>query len=207
MQLSVRPNSAILHSFMKQSGQTPVLLTALLAVVALGWPVHSEVVSTAALENELTADAGCASFESCPTVAGEVLTHWISRTHSGNLFVVMQARCPTTEHCAASFVERTARGTATRLNVEGQFRVIQGNKAIPDVQTWRALSDSETEYTRYTWTSDAYIKAETRTAYNVDGIECGSALECYQAANRAHAEKDTGRALKIWEKVHKVSFI
>ena len=56
-------------------------------------------------------------------------------------------------------------------------------------------------------TSPAYIKAETRTAYRVDGVECGSALECYQTANKAHAERNTGRALKIWEKVHKVSWI
>jgi hypothetical protein len=199
---------AVLDSFMKRSGQKPAFLAALLAVVVLGWPVHNEVVSTAALESELeTAAAGCAPANSCSTGADEILTHWISRTSNGNLFLVMQTRCQAAEHCAASFVERTARGTATRLNVEGQFRVILGNKPIPDVQTWRALSDTETEYTRYTWTTGAYVKAETRTAYRVDGVECGSALECYQLANKAHAEHNTGRALKIWETVHKVSWI
>jgi hypothetical protein len=193
---------------MKGSDQKPALLAALLAVVALGWPVYSEVVSSAALENELaTSAAGCGAFDNCPTVAGETHAHWISRTSSGNLFVVMQAHCQTAEHCAASFVERTARGTATRLNVEGQFRMIHGDKPIPDVQTWRALTDSETEYTRYTWTAGAYTKAETRIAYQVDGVECGSALECYQSASKAHAERNTGRALKIWEKVHKISWI
>ncbi len=199
---------SVLGTCMKQSGQIPTLLAALLAVVALGWPVHNEVVSTAGLENELAADAaGCAAFDNCPTIAGEVFAHWISRTSNGNLFLVMQSRCQTAEHCVASFVERTERGTATHLNVEGQFQVIHGNKSIPDVQTWRTLSDSETEYTRYTWTAGAYIKAETRIAYQVDGVECGSALECYQTASKAHSERNTGRALKIWEKVHNVSFI
>jgi len=124
-----------------------------------------------------------------------------------NLFLVMPASCQSAEPCAARFVERTAQGTATRLNIEGQFRVLHSDKSIPDVQAWRALSDSETEYTRYTWTAGAYIKVETRTAYSVDGVECGTALECYQTANKAHAEHNTGRALKIWEKVHKVSWI
>jgi hypothetical protein len=161
-----------------------------------------------ALESGLVSGAGeCPATERCPVVVGNILTHWISRTNSGNLFLVVQTDCQTPERCPSWFVERTARGVATRLNIEGQFRVIHSSKPIPDVQTWRALSDSETEYTRYTWTAGAYVKVETRTAYRVDGVECGSALECYQAASKAHAERNTGRALKIWEKVHNVSFI
>ena len=186
----------------------PFLVAVLTAVVTLGWTGSNEAVSMPALESELVSGAGeCPATERCPVVAGNILTHWISRTNSGNLFLVLQTDCQTPERCASWFVERTARGVATRLNIEGQFRVLHSSKPIPDVQTWRALSDSETEYTRYTWTAGAYVKVETRTAYRVDGVECGSALECYQAASKAHAERNTGRALKIWEKVHNVSFI
>jgi len=193
---------------MMQSAPKPVLMAVLLAVATLGWTGNNEAFSVATLENELVTDAeDCAVTDRCPAVAANVLTHWISRTNSGNLFLVLQTDCQTPEHCAAWFVERTARGTATRLNIEGQFRVLQSNQAIPDVQTWRALSETETEYTRYTWTAGAFVKSETHTAYRVDGVECGSALECYQAANKAHAERNTGRALKIWEKVHNVSWI
>lgn len=193
---------------MKRVWPQPVLVAVLAAVVTLGWTGNNEAVSLPALDGELVSDAGnCAASERCPAVAGNILTHWISRTHSGNLFLVLQTDCQAPERCASWFVERTARGTATRLNIEGQFRVLNSSKPIPDVQTWRTLSDSETEYTRYTWTAGAYIKVETRTAYRVDGVECGSALECYQTANKAHAERNTGRALKIWEKVHKVSWI
>lgn len=193
---------------MKLSGSFPILAAALLAVVALGWTGENEAVSTAALENALPTGAeDCASTERCPLNSGSVLTHWISRTNTGNLFLVMQTDCQSAERCAAWFVERTSRGYATRLNIEGQFRVIHSNKPIPDVQTWRALSETETEYTRYTWTVGAYVKAETHTAYRVDGVECGSALECYQAASKAHEQRNTGRALKILEKVHNVSFI
>jgi len=192
---------------MKRVWPKHFLVTVLAAAVTLGWTETNGVVSTAGLETELAkSDAGCVA-AACPAVAGEVLAHWISRTSTGNLFLVMPASCQTAERCAARFVERTAQGTATRLNIEGQFRVLRGDKPIPDVQAWRALSDSETEYTRYTWTAGAYIKVETRTAYSVEGVECGTALECYQTANKAHAEHNTGRALKIWEKVHKVSWI
>jgi len=193
---------------MKRVWSKPFLVAVSAMAVMLGWTGTNGAVNTAGLENELARnDAGCASAAPCTAVAGEVLAHWISRTSTGNLFLVMPASCQSAESCAARFVERTAQGTATRLNINGQFRVLHGDKPIPDVQAWRVLSDSETEYTRYTWTAGAYIKVDTRTAYSVDGVECGSALECYQTANKAHAEHNTGRALKIWEKVHKVSWI
>lgn len=193
---------------MKLSGSTPILAAALLAAVTLGWTENQTATRSAALENQLSIGAEqCAPTENCPMNAGGVLTRWISRTHSGNLFLVMQSDCQTADRCNAWFVERTTRGYATRLNVEGQFRVLHSNKPIPDVQTWRALSESEIEYTRYTWTVGAYVKAETRTAYRVDGVECGSALECYQAANKAREQRNTGRALKILEQVHNVSYI
>lgn len=192
----------------KRIGTQPFLAAVLAAVVTLGWTGNNEAVSLSTLESELATGAShCTAPEQCPALAGSIQTHWISRTTGGNLFLVLQADCQSPARCESRIVERTARGTATRLNIEGQFRVLTSNKPIPDVQTWRALSDSETEYTRYTWTSGAYIKAETHTAYRVDGVECGSALECYQTANKAHAEHNTGRALKIWEKVHKVSWI
>jgi len=193
---------------MKWIWPKPVLVAVLAAAVTLGWTGGNQEVGLPVLESELVSAGGdCSSTERCPVMAGNILTHWISRTNSGNLFLVLQTDCQTPERCVSWFVERTAGGTATRLNIEGQFRVLHGSKPTPDVQTWRALSDSETEYTRYTWTAGAYIKVETRTAYSVDGVECGSALECYQSASKAHAERNTGRALKIWEKVHKVSWI
>ena len=193
---------------MKRIRPQPFLAAVLVAAVTLGWTGGNKAISLPGLESELGSGAGdWPTTERCPAMAGNILTHWISRTSSGNLYLVLQTDCREPERCGSLFVERTTRGVATRLSIEGQFRVLHGSKSIPDVQTWRALSDTETEYTRYTWTSGAYVKAETRTAYNVDGVECGSALECYQSASKAHAERNTGRALKIWEKVHKVSWI
>ena len=141
---------------MKRVWPNPFLVAVLAAVVTLGWTGNDEAVSLPTLDSELVSGAGnCAGSERCPVVADNVLTHWISRTNSGNLFLVLQTDCQSAERCPSWFVERTARGTATRLNIEGQFRVLNSSKPIPDVQTWRTLSDSETEYTRYTWTAGA----------------------------------------------------
>lgn len=193
---------------MRRFAPNPVRMAVLLAAIALVWTGNNRVVSSASLENELQASQErCAGIEYCPPVADGFQAHWISRTHSGNLFLVIPAHCQTSESCAASFVERTARGSATRLNIQGQFRVLHNGKPIPDVQTWRHLSASETEYTRYSWVNGAYLKASTHTAYSVDGVECGTALECYQAATQAQLEQRTGKALKILEQVHRVSFI
>lgn len=191
---------------MRRFGHNPVRMAVLLAGIALAWTGNNRGVSSALLENELHLSQDRCNGERCPA-NDDFQMHWISRTHGGNLFLVIPAQCQTAEQCAASFVERTARGSSTRLNIQGQFRVLHSGKSIPDVQTWRRLSASETEYTRYTWVNGAYLKAGTHTAYSVDGVECGTALECYQAAHQAQAERRTGKALKILERVHNVSFI
>lgn len=193
---------------MKRLLPSPGAFALLLASTAFAWTGNNREVSTATLDTELqVAHERCQGTELCPASADGFRAHWISRTHTGNLFLVLPNQCQTSEHCAASFVERTARGSNTRLNIQGQFRVLHSGKPIPDVQTRRSLSEYETEYTRYTWVTGAYLKAETHTAYRVDGVECGSALECYQAATQAHVQQHTGKALKILEQVHNVSFI
>ena len=114
---------------MQSMWHKPVLVAALTAVVSLGWTGGNGAVGVAALENELVSTAGdCTAMDGhCPEAVGNVLTHWISRTNSGNLFLVLQTDCQTTERCASWFVERTAHGAATRLNIEGLFRVLHSS--------------------------------------------------------------------------------
>jgi hypothetical protein len=131
--------------------------------------------------------------------------HWVSRTRAGNLFLVVRSDCGI--DCGAWFVERTARGVGMRLNVDGRFRVVSSKNAIPDVETWKEVSDSETVYTRYIWVAGTFVQADSRTVYRVDGVECGTAQECYQAARAAYENRRADKALDIWEKVHKVSWI
>ncbi len=188
----------------------PVLMSALLAVATFTWMDRGEGVGAAMIlqDSELqTAESTCTPPENCRMVAGSFLTHWISRTNSGNLFLVMETNCTDASRCSSWIVERTGRGVGMRLNIEGQFRVLNSGKPIPDIQTRRDLSETESTYTRYTWVAGAFLKAETRTVYRVNGVECGTALECYQTAVEAHQKRMTDKALRIWETVHKVSVI
>lgn len=184
----------------------PTLLAGLLACLGLGWTTGESpmAVSTAVRADT---DTACAS-EACQLEASGFRSHWISRTGSGNLFLVVHNDCA--HHnpgCVARFVERTASGTATRLDLQGDFRVVRSGKSVPDVETRRDVSESETEVTRYTWLGGAYVLSETRQLYRVNGELCGTALECYQKAQAAHAGQETGKALRILETVHRLSYI
>ena len=184
-----------------------VLLSAL---VILGWTDRSRIPGPVADESGLVSSTHgvCPQTRSCEdaSIAGYRM-HWVSKTRSGNLYLVVQTRCADTLHCSAWFMERTPRGFGARLSIEGQFRVLSSGKPIPDVETWRKVSDNQTEYTRYSWAGGAFLKVGTRTVYRVDGVECGTVLDCYQAAVRAHEQNRNGKALKIWEQVHNVSWI
>jgi hypothetical protein len=183
-------------------------VVALLGALLLGW-VTGDRASGSADPNG-TADtraALCAVADECLPMVDGVRMHWVSRTGNGDLYLMVRADCRGPDLCGAWFVERTPRGMAARLNIAGRFRVIASGKAVPDVQAWRTLSENEFEVTRYTWAGGAFQRVETRTVYTVDGEECGSALDCYQKAQDAHRERHTDKALRIWEKVHSVSFI
>lgn len=186
----------------------PVLMAGLLALVTLGWTDTQPGTSKA--EPELAALVPgeiCPQPENCQIGLGDHQSHWISQTGNGQLYLVVQTDCARTNRCNAWFVERSARGLAARLNIEGQFKVLNSGTAIPDVQTRRSLSDNEMEYTRYSWKAGTFVRVETRNVFLVDGEECGSALECYQKAALAHKNRNTDKALKIWEQVHKLSWI
>lgn len=183
----------------------PLVPALLLGLTAFGWTADNEAVSTAGLDSELRPELGCGLPESCELALPGFSMHWVSKTRSGNLFLVVRSDC--SGDCGAWFVERTARGVGMRLNVDGRFRVLSSKSSIPDVETWKAVSDSEIVYTRYSWVAGTFVKTDTRTVYQVDGVECGTALQCYETARRAYEERMTDKALNIWEKVHKVSWI
>lgn len=182
----------------------------LFALFVLGWTDSGHILGAVADDAGLVASNNGACSQSGPcedAQAAGYLMHWVSKTRSGNLFLVVPAHCADAPRCGARFVERTPTGIGTRLSIEDRFRVLSSGKPVPDVQTWRDVSGNQTEYTRYSWVSGAFLKVETRTAYRVDGVECGTALDCYQAAVRAHEQNHNDKALKIWEQVHNVSWI
>lgn len=184
----------------------PMVPALMLGLTAFGWTVENEAVSTTGLDAELRPELGCTLPEGCEAALPGFSMHWVSKTRTGNLFLVVRSDCNAGD-CGAWFVERTARGVGMRLNVDGRFRVLNSKGAIPDVETWQDVSDSEVVYTRYRWVAGTFVKADSRTVYRVDGVECGTALQCYETARQAYERHMTDKALNIWEKVHKVSWI
>jgi hypothetical protein len=51
------------------------------------------------------------------------------------------------------------------------------------------------------------VRAESRLVYRVDGVECGEPDQCAAAAREALRRDEVERALKIYERVHGVSWI
>lgn len=185
----------------------PALFAAVIGTSLMGWTA-SNGTATPGTDNEASFPSfECVQSDTCTVADSQVQTRWLGRTPSGNLFLVTQSACADTNRCRALFVERTARGTGATLDVEGRFQLVRNGKRVPDVQTWREVSENEILQTRYTWVAGTYRKAESRTVYRVDGVECGSAAECNDLAARAHQQRRTDRALRIWETVHKISFI
>jgi len=181
----------------------PVIAAALVGCAAVSWTGNSVPHRVASVDTETVACAG----QPCPVEVSGFRTHWISRTHSGELYVMVRSDCQNTSDCVARFVERTGNGIATRLDLQGTFHVVSNGKDVPDVESHRSVSESETVITRYTWVGGAYVMGESRQVFRVDGEACGTALECYQKAQAAREGRDTGKALQILETVHKVSYI
>ena len=172
------------------------------------WTTGNEVLSGAETRKTLTTlTSQCPVADTCPPVVDGARLHWVSRTENGDLYLMVRADCPDSDRCNAWFVERTARGISARLNVDGRFRVLHSNTAVPDVQTWRSVSENEFVVTRYSCSGGVFSRVENRSVYIVDGEECGNAADCYRKAQDAQRERHTGRALRILEKVHNLSFI
>lgn len=183
-------------------------LAATFALCTFAWTGVGESAYPELLATELPLNIvnECETPNACQD-AQNFVSRWISRSQRGDLFIVQHVTC-TGSACASWFVEKTAAGPITRLSIEGGFRLI-GNKksAYPDVQMQRRVSDIQTSYIYYAWTGDRYVKTESRDIYHVNGVECGSRDECYQAALKANQAQHPEQALQIMETVHGLSWI
>jgi hypothetical protein len=182
-------------------------LTATFAVCTFAWTGVGESSNPELLVTELPLSIAndCAAQDDCTTSKAFVM-RWISRNVDSDLFLVRRASCKD-QDCSAWFVEKTPRGTVTRLTVEGGFRLVSGAGGYPDVQATERVSDIENHYSYYVWRGGRYEKTESRVAYSVDGVECGTREECYQVALKAYKASRRDRALKIWETVNNVNWI
>lgn len=179
---------------------------ALLAVAALFWTGQGESANPilSAMELPLNIVSDCR--DDCAGNPRPFTIHWLGRTERGNLYVVTRARCED-DACGAWVVEKTRRGVGTLLSIEGRFKLVHRDLPFPDVQVEKDLSEVEAAFARYEWRGGAYVLAEDKHIYRVDGVECGTADQCNQTALDAMRNRHAGHAVRIWETVHKISWI
>lgn len=136
----------------------------------------------------------------------EYRSSWIGRTPQGDLFSVGRVGCAS-GNCASWLVEKGESAAHTLLELNGSFTLHRSIGRYPLVEL-RARSDEEgTVYSRFEWISERYVRTSTHRIYAVDGIECGTREECRAAAERALKAHQVDRALRIWQRVHGVSWI
>lgn len=178
------------------------------ALCTFAWTSVGESSNPELLATELPLNIvhECETQSTCQGIH-EFISRWVSRSSEGSdLFVVHRPSCGS-EQCGSWLVEKTPQGPVTRLTLSSRFRFISDNNTHPDVEMQQQVSDIQTVYVYYTWTGNRYVKTETRDAFNVNGVECGTRDQCYAAALKAHRTQHTARALKIWETVHGLSWI
>jgi hypothetical protein len=179
-----------------------------LAVAALGWTGIGETSHPMLSATDLPANItnGCYNREVCH-VEQDYMVHWLGKTPNGNLFLVMTNSCEETNKCDSWLVEKTRQQAATLLSLDGKYRLVKGSQPYPDVQLKKEISDTRIAYSYFEWQESSYVKTISKDIYRVDGVECGTAEECHQAALTAMQHQRAGEAIKIWETVHHVSWI
>jgi hypothetical protein len=133
--------------------------------------------------------------------------YWLNKTATGDLFVVVREGCQSGD-CASWLVEKAPAGAVLLLTLHGHFKLsIADADGYPGVEVKKALSDAHLEYTRYVWSRDGYVTAESKDVYRVDGIECGTATECDAVAVAALRSQRAAYAIKIWETIRGVPWV
>lgn len=184
-----------------------------LALPALVWTGTGESSDPQLQPMELPADI----LNDCPVVAmtathspcrrADFRTQWIGPTPRGDLYWVARDICGP-EGCRNWLVVRThSGGVLTLLAVTGELRLEFGQENFPVVQTRLELADSYTSYNRFEWSSEQYVRTETRLVHRIDGFECADESQCLTAAQEALREQHPDRAVRIWQQVHGVNWI
>lgn len=185
-------------------------LTALtFAVGALAWTAAGETYDPALSARELPLEVtgGCLATDAGPCREDQYATRWAGRTARGDLFVVTPAACADRNGCRTWLIEKTAREAIVLLALDGRAALRRGAGAYPAVELRTELSATQVSYVRFEWGGQQYTRADTRLVYRVDGVECGTEEQCQRVAQEAFDAQDVDRAVRIFESVHRVSWI
>ena len=183
-------------------------LALVFAIVAFAWTEVGESSTPMLSAGELPVNivSDCYSEEVCD-VNQSYIIHWLNKTATGNLFLVIPSSCDDASGCGAWLVEKCRQHTLTLLTLDGMYRLNKSTNAYPDVEVKKEVSDTEIEYSRFSWQSGEYTKIVSKEVYRVDGVECGTEDECHATALKAINDQRMGQAVKILETVHNVSWI
>jgi hypothetical protein len=131
---------------------------------------------------------------------------WVGRAADVNLFLVRRKPCDDSG-CQSWLIAKSRRGVNVLLAARGELSLSPGVGGFPAVQTDSEVSASQRVVSRFDWNGYQYTRTDARVVYRVDGQECGSAMQCHEAAQDAMNVRRIDRALRIWEQVHGVSWI
>lgn len=187
---------------------SPSYLTAGFVFIGMAWTGVAETSNPLLNATELPSSIldECYTREVCQ-VEQEYSTYWLDKTAHGNVFLVTPAKCERVDQCTAWLVEKTAAHVGLLLTMEGRYRLLKGANGYPEVHVKKPLSDTRISYSYFKWQQDNYIKAIGKELYAIDGVECGTIDECHKLALREMQHAQPAQALKIWETVHRISWI
>jgi hypothetical protein len=187
-----------------------VFWATLLAVTAFFWTAAGETSDPLLFARELPLEVvtDCTLSADVASCQGgdEPVSRWVGRTARGDLFLVTLPHCPG-NGCRGWLVEKTETGAATLLSLTGHFGLRRGARGYPAVEVRTELSELHSAYASFEWTGERYVRTSSRLVYRVNGRECGTREECQATAAQALDKRQTDEAVRIWERVHGVSWI
>jgi hypothetical protein len=184
----------------------PLVLSPLLAAALFCWTLVGETSNPSLSARDLPRDIlnGC---DAVGCVQDEFRSNWIGRTQDGDLFVVGRRACAPDE-CPSWLVVKRPSGTQSLLELRGSYHLHRSSGHYPAVELHtRSADEDDLLRVRFEWNGSAYARTSTQRVYEVNGVECGTRQECHAVAERAFRAQQTDRALRIWQKVHGVSWI
>lgn len=191
----------------------PSIIAIIFGVLAFLWTAAGEtsdpVLHVNELPHDIVAECGfiAAADPSATCRIDDYSQRWINTTSRGQLFFIASRSCVGIDMCRTWFVEKASDGVTVLLSVDGRFRLQRSKFSYPSIQTHTVLSNNQSSYSVFKWNGEEYSRTDSKVVYHIEGIECGTAVECESAARTAVKNRDFDKAVKIWETVHGVSWI
>jgi len=187
------------------------LKTVFIGITALIWTTTGESSNPILADRDIPVDVASACAQAptggsnaCPENAFS--QQWVAKTLRGDLYLLTLGQC-VAPNCRAWLVEKTESTAHTLLSFTTTYRLRAEINGYPMVESYATVSSNSSEYSRYVWSGEAYVRTENRQVYHVDGVTCGTREECRQAATEAVGQKRVDRAVRIWENVGNISWI